>query len=192
MLPFPCDLCSNLQSNVKFGPRIWHFLHFHARDPVFLTSWSELSQILEKWVLWVSCDTFQSSQSYVYLQLMVIGYTSSQIILFGQSQPLLYTITPRSQALTISLGPWKTHSLKNNLEDPLLEENNTRLCHKLSLKSGATPISGLNWNWKCECSYLLKSADLLWRVNYRGNLQNSEWVIFRIHCIAFKLTLQQI
>ena len=53
IVAFPCDLCSNLQSNVKFGPRIWHFLHFLARDPVFLASWSELSQILKKWVLWV-------------------------------------------------------------------------------------------------------------------------------------------
>jgi hypothetical protein len=83
------------------------------------------------WVCELSCDTFQSSQSYVYLQLVVIGltkvHTSSQICTFLwpilATHNFLYTITSKTEALTISLGPWKTHSQKNNTPLSQIIEN---------------------------------------------------------------------
>ena len=78
------SLCSNLQSNAKFEPKIWHFLHFIARDPV--------SYIM----IW----TFTDSQEMGFVSYPVIFFslpkvmctcswwllvnTSCKILLFGQ------------------------------------------------------------------------------------------------------------
>ena len=104
MLP---SLRLNSQINVKFGPRIWYLLHFLARDPVFLAKWSELSQILEKWVLWVILWYLS-----VFPKLCVLGGLVTQTLFW----PVLaipdfsYTITSRTQE-----------------EDPLSKKNNTHL-----------------------------------------------------------------
>jgi len=108
------SLCSNLQTNVKLGPSIWHLLHFLHKILYFLHHDLNFHRFSRNGFCELSCDTFQSSQSYVYLQLVVIGHTSSLWPILATPN-FLNTITSRTQALTTnSLGHWKTHSQKNN------------------------------------------------------------------------------
>ena len=106
------SLCSNLQSNAKFEPKIWHFLHFIAWDPVsYIMIWTFTDS--QEMGLWVILWYFS-----VFPKLCVLAVdgcwlhklqnTSLWPILAIHN--LLYTITSRTQALTIRLGLWKTHS----------------------------------------------------------------------------------
>ena len=107
---FPCvQTCKAMPSlSLKFDISC-----ISSHEILYLTSWSELSQILKKWVLWVILWYFS-----VFPKLCVLAVdgcwlhklqnTSLWPILATHN--LLYTITSRTQALTIRLGLWKTHS----------------------------------------------------------------------------------